>query len=258
VSRAFHWGHGLALVALAGLVLPAVFARAQDQATKLPPAKEILAKHLKAIGGKDAILKHKSSHSKGKYEVPAQGITGELEILMAAPNKMLVKVNIPGIGEILQGFDGKVGWSLNPATGPALIEGKPLDDLRDSAAFHGAADEEKNYKSMETLERTKFDDKECYKVKLVRKSGKEVVQFFDAKTGLLAGSQSKQETPQGAFDVTTTLSDYKEFGGIKTATKTTQDLGIIKQVLTLESVEYDKVDDKVFALPPQIKGLLSK
>lgn len=139
-----------------------------------------------------------------------------------------------------------------------LMEGKQLEAMRETAAVHEAAQAESRHKTMETLERTMFDGKECYKVKLVRKSGKEILQFFDVKTGLLVGQQGKQESPMGAFDVTTSLDDYKEFDGVRTAAKTTVDLGILKQVLTIDSVEYDKVDDKVFALPPQIKGLLNK
>lgn len=244
----------LALFALAGAVL---VGRADDKAG-LPTAKDLMANHLKAIGGKEAILKHKSSHAKGKFEMPAQGITGPLEIYQSAPAKMLFKVDIPGVGAVQQGFDGKVGWSINPLSGPAVLEGKPLDEMREGARFHGEANEESNYKSMQTVEKTKFDDKECYKVKAVRKSGREVTLYYDAKTGLLVGNQTKQETPQGALDVTTIFSDYKDFGGVKHATKTTQDLGIAKQVLTVDSIDYDKVEDKVFALPDQIKGLLKK
>ena len=56
-------------------------------------AKEVVAKHLQAIGGKEALLKHKSTHTKSKLEIPAQNITGDIEGFAAAPNKVLAKIN---------------------------------------------------------------------------------------------------------------------------------------------------------------------
>src|SRR4029450_2982176 len=72
----------------------------------LPPAKEIIAKYVKALGGRDAILKYTSTHVKGNFDVPAQGIKGSLEVFAAKPDKLKVKIDLPGVGIALYGHDG--------------------------------------------------------------------------------------------------------------------------------------------------------
>ena len=58
-------------------------------------AKAIIAKYVEAIGGRDAILKHRSCHWSGKFELPAQQVSGSLDVFGAQPHKQLLKVNIP-------------------------------------------------------------------------------------------------------------------------------------------------------------------
>ena len=116
-------------------------AKAAAPAT-LPPASEVIGKFIKAIGGKEAYSKIESQHGKGKFELAAQGISGDLEVFHKRPNKLRVKVGIPSIGDILTGFDGKVGWSMNAATGPMLLEGKALEQMREQADFDSVFNEE--------------------------------------------------------------------------------------------------------------------
>jgi hypothetical protein len=244
----------LALAALVGLTALALGGRADDKAK--PSAKEVLAKHLQAIGGKEAILKHSSTHSKGKFDIPAQGIGGDVEVFHAKPNKLLVKVKIEGIGEVQQGVTGDLAWSINPIMGSQLLEGKMKEDAIEKAEFHSEVKEVERYKSMEVLGEEKFNNKDCWKVKLVSKSGKESTRYYDKKSGLMAGANTTQESPMGELKVTVTYDEYKDFGGIKMPAKTTQDLGIIQQVITINEVIYDQVDDKVFELPKEIKALV--
>ena len=54
-------------------------------------------------------------------------------IRQKAPNQQLTTINISGIGEIKEGFDGTNGWELNPMTGPALKKGVALEQAARSA-----------------------------------------------------------------------------------------------------------------------------
>ena len=40
----------------------------------LPAAREILDRHVKAIGGREAVLSHKSAHATGTFSVPSSGM----------------------------------------------------------------------------------------------------------------------------------------------------------------------------------------
>jgi zinc protease len=244
------------LLALAQADKPAEVKKSDS--SKLPPAKEIIAKFVTAIGGKEAFRKIESQHAKGNFEMAAQGLKGKLEVVAKRPNKLFVKINIPAFGDVTTGFDGKTGWSLNAATGPMLMEGKQLEQMRDQADFDSVLHEEEDFKSMETVEKTEFEGKETYKLKLVKKSGQESIEYYDTKTGLLLGSLSTQESPLGAVEVTNILAEYKKFGDVLFATKITQKLGPIEQVMIIDSFELNKVEDSAFALPDAIKALVAE
>ena len=229
-----------------------------DSTQKVPAASDVIAKFIKAIGGKEAYLKIQSQHAKGRFEMPAQGITGDMEVFHKRPNKMHIKVNIPALGDVLTGFDGKVGWSVNAAMGPMLMEGKQLEQMREQADFNSILHDPEEYKSMETVEITQFEKKECFKLKLVKKSGQEITEYYDTKTGLLAGMVMTQESPFGPVTATNVLEEYKKFNEVLFATKVTQRMGPIEQTMILSSYELDKVEESIFELPEQIKALVKK
>ena len=235
---------------------PSQVARATDSPAALPAAGEVIARSIEALGGREAILRYSSRHETGTFGIPAQGINGSAELFAAKPNRLLIKINIPGIGDVLTGFDGQVGWSLNPMVGPQLMEGQQLAQAREMADFYLALHEEEKYQSLETVERTEFEGTMCYKLRLVSKSGLERFEYYAVDSGLMMGMTTSAETPMGSVPVRTVVSDYKEFGGLLYATKSVQKTGGQEIVITLASVEHDTVDDSVFELPPEIKALL--
>jgi len=148
----------IAVLALVSLVATA--AEAPAKATgKLPPAAEVVAKQLKAIGGREAVLKHTSTRLKGTWEMPAQqGANGEFELLQAKPNQRLMRMKVGEMGEVVNGYDGKVGWVTSPFAPPALMEGKMLDQARDDADYYAVLHNPTSYQSLETVARTQFDN----------------------------------------------------------------------------------------------------
>jgi hypothetical protein len=228
------------------------------QESKLPPAREIIAKHIEAIGGKEAFKKIDSQRMEGKFEMPAQGLSGKLTAYGKRPDKLFIKITLPGVGDMLQGYDGEVAWAMNLATGPMLLEGTMLEQVKEQAQFDSMLHEEQDFKEMETVEVTEFGGKQCYKLRLVRQSGREVIEYYDRKSGLLVGTTEAQETPLGLVTVTSVAEEYKRFGALLFATKLTQKLGPITQVITISEIEFNKVDDSVFELPEEIKALAKK
>jgi hypothetical protein len=224
----------------------------------LPPAQEVINRFLKEMGGKDTYEKHKSQHAKGTVEMPGQQIKGSLELFAAQPNKMLVKIDLPGAGPVTTGYDGKVGFMVNPLIGPMLLEGKMLEQVASQADFDHILHPMEDYKSMETIDLVPFEGQECYKLKLVDKSGMETIEYFSKKTGLQAGLSMRQESPLGAMNVTTAVSDYKKFGDITMPARISQKIAGMEQVMTFDTVEWDTVQDDVFELPKEVKALLEK
>ena len=181
----------------------------------------------------------------GLDDPPAQG-----------SGRLIQHDNIGGIGEVMEGFDGKVAWSVSPMTGPRLTEGKELEEKIFDADFYSDLHEEGRYVSMTTVDKALFDGRPCYKVSLVRKSGGEDFDFYDVETGLKAGSIGTRESQMGPFNATQIHSDYKKLGGLLVPTTIKQSAMGVQQIVTLTAIEFDSVDPKVFELPAPIKALL--
>ncbi len=222
----------------------------------VPPARAILDRHVTAIGGRDALLAHTSMRLVGTVAFPANGISGSLEAFAAKPNKVLVRLNIAGIGEALEGFDGTVAWSLSPMTGPMLSQGKELEQKKFDADFYGELRQPERYKSATTVEKTTWEGRPAYKISLVRHDGSEEFEYYDVENGFRTGREFTRDAMVGPLKVKQVSTDYRKFGDLMHATTSTVNVMSVQQVITISSVEYDKVDPAVFELPAAIKALV--
>jgi hypothetical protein len=224
-------------------------------AQELPAAAVLMAAHNEAMGGEAAFEKVQGMHSTGTFSIPGMGMTGELEIYTARPNKMVVNINMPGMGEIRQGYDGETAWATNPMQGPRILGGEELKQVTDEAGFDSALRRLDKFASAETVEKTEMNGEACYKVKLVWKSGRESFECYSVDTGLLIGASTKAETPMGTIDATSLMQEYKKFGDLTLPTKTVVQTMGMEQVLTITSIEFVEPAAALFELPPEIKAL---
>jgi hypothetical protein len=247
----------LGLVVVAGFAAVDLGAQAAPAATALPTAEEIFAAYREALGGEAAIRQHTSRTVKGLFEIPAQGIQGAISIYAAAPDLMRLSVNLPGLGEMQRGYDGTVGWSIDPAVGPRVLDGRELDELKHSSDFYEDLHDTAKFSSVTVVGRVPFEGRDCYEVTIERESGFEFTEFFDASSGLLAGVKMEAASQMGTIPVTTVVSDYKEFGGLLTPTVSVQKMMGLESKTTITSVTYEPVGPETFALPAEIAALVA-
>ena len=221
----------------------------------LPTVRAILARNVEAVGGEDAANAHTSFTAKGKFSLAAMGVDGDVTIQAAAPGQMKMVISTP-MGDIQSGYNGEVAWSEDPFSGAQVLEGKAAAAAAAQANFFGPLAYGDFYTSMETLEEAEFQGETCYKVMLVDSEGGETTQYFSKESSLLIGQEAVADGPMGAADTTVVLSDYKEFGGVLVAGKTTINAGGMEIETTIDSLVYDNVDDSAFELSDTIKSLL--
>jgi hypothetical protein len=250
----------LRVATLAALLLAPLYAQAPEKAESssgLPAAREIINRHIKAIGGREAILARKSMHAVGMLSIPAQGLGGPIEVWQAAaPNRTQMKLSVSGIGDVAEGFDGSHGWSLNPMTGPMLKVGKELTQAKLDADFFIDLRDPKSYVEVKTVEKTTFDGRPCYKVSLKRVDGVADFDFYDVATGLRAGSILTRDTQMGVITTTSIEGDYKKIGQLMQAMSVKQQVMGVEQKITFTMVEYDNVPASAFEPPAAIKALI--
>lgn len=242
-------------VAFLGLTLACTAGGQQAAAQDMPSGREVVDRYLEAVGGEEAMRESRSWKATGGFAMPSAGLGGTLEAYQA-PNRMFARINVPGIGELLRGYDGSVAWSLNPLEGPRILEGKEAAQTVEEASPGAALRDATVVTSLETLERATMNGEECWRVKVTWKSGRETFDCYSVASGLMVATTGKAETNMGAIDYTTTVHDYKQFGPLLMPTRVVQQLLGQEQVVTTESIEFGPVDTSLFELPPQIAALV--
>lgn len=239
--------------ALAAVAL-AMTAGASD-AQQLPPAQQIVDKYVQAIGGRTAIARFQQRKTVAEINMPANGMTMTMEMYQAAPNHMFTKMEMAGMGTFTSGYDGTVAWSNNPMQGPRVLEGAELNETLRQADFAALLDPSKSYTAMQTVGEKTVAGRPCWNVKMTHASGIDVHSCFDKENGLLVHSAVKQVSAMGEMNIEAIVSDYKDFDGIKMATRTVATMMGQEMSTTIKSVSHAPIDASVFAAPAEIRAL---
>lgn len=235
--------------------------------TSLPSAKEIVARYDQALGGRDAIMRHTSTTTRGTME--ARDGTTVLKVPLVyyarAPFQRLEKVSLPnGAGDVLNGFDGETAWSFDPRQGPAsaaqISSGDDRESAKRDADFYYPLTELSWFKSMQTVGVEDYEGQSCYRLHGINNWNKVNDHFYDVKTHLLDGYEF--ESPLGPTHEI--FSDYQKIDGVLVPTKQTVKAKAkdgswnVVYVLTFDSITFNDVDPSVFDLPPAVRALVEK
>ena len=243
---------GMAVAALTLSLAPNAGAQA------LPDAKELIANYSRAVGG-DSWKTHRSARMKATLEVPAAGMKADIEALHTfADRRFFMKTVIPGMGEILAGFDGTSAWSKEPMSGARVLTGLEAEQAAEEADPAASLRTSANILKSETVEKTSMNNQDCYKVRHTWKSGRTSHDCFSVSNGLIVATVVKQVSMMGELEVTTLLSEYKDFCGIKRASVTTMQMMGSEIKTTVTGWEWDNVKVEEMDPPADIKALLKK
>lgn len=246
----------LRITALAVLAAAAAPAAARQAPAVTPEAKAIIDRHVAAIGGANALDAVTSMRATGSLAMPAQGITGTVELSAARPNKTLLEAEIAGIGRLESAYDGERGWTVDPIMGPSLLTGRQLEQARFDAVFESTFLDPARYTSLSAAGIEEFDGRQAHRIDAVNALGDRSTEFFDVETGLHVGSVSTRETPMGPVEVTSVLRDYRAAGATRQPHQLVQRMMGVEQVLTIDRFEFNTVADDAFAMPPAVRALV--
>jgi hypothetical protein len=249
------------------LLLAAPSAFAQDASAAMPSAREVIDRHAKACNLTEVLAQKHSMHVLGKFSMAAMGIEGTAEIWSAKPAMRKTSMVMGNFGQMVTGYDGKVAWMTHPMVGARIAKGTELLQSRLEADWNAALKTGGQYESLRTVGRESFEGKECWKVEVVAKplegmdpqatlEARTSFEYYEIEGGLLIGTKGKQESDLGSGPFTQIFSDYKDFGGMRMATKTTVRQSGQEIVLQLDSVEFDTLDEAFFKLPADVQTML--
>jgi hypothetical protein len=248
----------VAVFFISGLICAPLFGDLQGQTLD-----DVLAKYYQARGGLDKLKAVTAVKMSGKLVVPAQGQELPMVRWQKAPDKLRVETVLQD-KKVIQGFDGRTAWWLNPLLAPGVQE-MPKDQaelFREQAEFADplVACKEKGCK-LELLGREDLDGKPAFKLKLTKAGGKEIYLYLDAESGV--GLKSSQAVTAGdAAPVAEIIyTDFRTVDGqLVPFAIENRSGGKTQARLVLETVEFNPaMGDALFAMPekkdiPKTKG----
>jgi len=217
---------------------------------KLPAVQEILTKYVQAIGGKEANEKIKSRVMKGTMEISPMGIKGTFENYAVASNKSVNKTTLAGIGEIIEGFDGQTGWSINPIQGNRDKQGEELAQVKHLNNFYRETNLDKLYAKWEVKGTEKIGTNEAYVVVGTPESLPSETFYFDTKSGLLLRQDLTLTSPEGKMLIKNFFEDMREVDGVKLPFKIRSIFPQFEALTIITEVKHnDVIEDAKFAKP---------
>jgi len=223
-----------------------------------PKPKEIIDKHIKAIGGEEALRKQTSRSQTlvvSIQEMP--NVTSRLDVKAKAPNRYVASLSSP-MGEVQQGFDGKIGWMMAPGQGAELLTGKQLSQMKLEAEFFRELNLMDHFTTAETLGQREFAGARCWHVRFSGGENDATSYFFDQATGLLRGYEAQISTPMGDSQATMTYLEWKDVDGVKHPAKMQQAVMGMNQIVVVEKLDVAELPDSVFKLPMPVQAILDR
>ena len=179
-----------------------------------PTAEQLIAKYVRAIGGRSALEKTSSRRTVGTMD-PGGGTFLSLEIIEKSPDKFLSVVSVPEVGTVMQGFDGKIGWESDPNQGVQELTGAMLAAVRRNSQFYRWLRMKELFGKLEASGTTMVGDREAFVMEATPQEGYAEKFYFDTVTGFLVRRDYKLDTPDGVVSFETFYDDYRDVDGVK-------------------------------------------
>jgi outer membrane lipoprotein-sorting protein len=229
--------------------LLAIGAYAQGGAA-LPTVDQVLDKYIAAVGGKAALEKQTSRVEKGTLEIPAFGMTGNMESFSKAPNKTAFVLDLPGFGLVKQGYDGEIAWSQDPQTGLRQLSGPELAAMKLNSDFHRDIKLKALYPKITVKGKDKVGDKEVIVLEATPKEGSAEQWYFDVATGLMIRRDFELDSPMGKTPIQMFVDSYMEVDGLKIPAVTRQVRPDMTFNVKITEVKHNvAIDDAKFVKP---------
>jgi zinc protease len=210
-------------------------------------AEDLLRAHAKAIGGVEAHKKLTSRVLKGELRMPEQGLTGQILIQAKAPDKLRTELDIPGVGKMIEGYDGKVAWSDNPFVGLMEKPAEQLAQVRRQADFYRDVELFSRYESWMVQGKETVAGKPVHVLEGKSKDGSTETIYLDQVSHRIAQAR----TYDAGVEATIRLQEYREVDGVTIPFRIEINAGPAGNFLILLSEVKHGValDDKLFAMP---------
>ena len=217
---------------------------------------DVISKYTDAIGGKanwDAVktLKFTGYMNIMNMDIPYTQY-------VKRPGMWLLEFQVQGM-KIVQAYDGKTGWIVNPMMGskkPEKTDDEMTKTFKEKTLIGGKL---LNIKEMgytvELVGIENIDGKEVYNLKLTDKDGESNTYYIETATFLIYKTAAKLNRKGAEISVETIYSNYNKVNDVIFAYIQDQKLEGAQtnsQMITIDKIEVNvNIDDKIFVMPAE-------
>jgi Photosynthetic reaction centre cytochrome C subunit len=211
--------------------------------------QQVYEKYVAAVGGESAAAKFQTMTVKGTRDA-SQGRSWPFVASEKGPDKLVVTVEVPQQGTIIQAINGTSGWTKNPRETRALSPAE-FAELKRGAALLSVI-KFRPTATMRSIGQRKVGDRDALVVVDRPSEGVSRRYFFDAQTGLLFRITTITDTMLSPLPEQIDFEDYRDIEGVKipfvTRVSTTDASNSYSRTIT--EVSHGNVEDRQFDMPP--------
>lgn len=217
------------------------------ETSNAPPAEQIIAKYVEAIGGAAALQKISTRQEKGTINISGRNLP--IEILSKIGGKQLTVIHLPN-GDSITAYDGTSGWTSAPNRPvreiPALEVASAQPELDLQLPLHM----KQLFNEVKSAATEKIGDRESYVVAGMN-SGEIAAKFyFDKESGYLLRVLRYTKSPLGRNPTQIDYSDFRTLDGLKVPFQETIARPNLRLTVQIEDAKSNvPLDDTKFARP---------
>lgn len=187
--------------------------------------RALLERSVEALGGGEAFASVQAIKQTGTLTLirPMGEMAIDVETLASFPDKAKSTMRTP-MGDITQLLNGDQVWMINPMgavqPAPAQMRDSMIEEMWGNLVFlYSRANEEGL--TIQHLGQEEIDGKAVEALLITPPGIRPFRLYLDAETMMPVRRAAQTVTPQGPMEIETTLSDYRDVGGIKLPFKQT-------------------------------------
>lgn len=171
------------------------------------------------------------------------------KVYQKRPNLIAIVQEVPGMGQVWRGYDGRIGWAWSEIEGYREMQGAELQQMIQSADLEGPLKLSARCPFRKLLGETMENGRNLLGVAMASLQGPEGNFYFDTQNGDLLRVETFMLTgADGILKVTADFSDYRHVDGMLFPFTTVITNPAVRVVVQVQNVQHNvPIDDAVFA-----------
>lgn len=211
----------------------------------------ILEKYVKALGGRAALARIDTRIMRGTIRLSVTDAPGKFESYTKAPNKSLVMIDAPGLGQFIKASDGRDGWMQTPFGGSHLMAG-----AADEAFIDGDGDERFAVRYRDYFESTSYrgegrvGERAVHIVAATQRTRGPQVLYFDKQTGQLLRMDLRRKGAKGEVSASVYFDSFAKVDGVTLPVNVREVFPEFTLTYMMYEVKHNvHIDDSMFEKP---------